>query len=481
MRKNLLLLSILMIASSAHLGLASDLPEGVTVGKLQVLEDPKGNFNIYEVLLLPERFRDVLARTPNYNFTSSAYWFHIWVKNQQTRPMKLYLEVGHPLLDTLTFYVVDSGDVVQTLYSGDRIPASRRHLPNAIDLVLPFHISANGSIELYLRVRTEASSMLVPIQVTDQVELEKSTSFDWVLHGMILGLFGGLFVYNLLLYLMLRRRSYLYYVLYLPFAYLATAVLDGFGAAFIWPWNTWLGNEGLMFFSGIAFVLILSFTAEFLHTREHPRLDRGIKFLFWVSVFLTVSPFFLPVGTTYQIGLVFIFTDPVICFAVGFSIWRRGRTEARFYLIGQAGAWIGLIVFGLLISGVLPFGHVTYESIAIGICVDAVMLSLALADHVRITQRARILAEDMARKNLEIRGEELERLVAERTAEIKTLHGVLPICSNCKKIRNDAGAWQQLEAYIADHSDAQFTHGICRDCFKLLYPEEYKRTHAGTH
>lgn len=54
--------------------------------------------------------------------------------------------------------------------------------------------------------------------------------------------------------------------------------------------------------------------------------------------------------------------------------------------------------------------------------------------------------------------------------EVKTLRGMLPICSNCKKIRDDNGYWQRLESYIASRSDATFTHGICPDCAKELYP-----------
>lgn len=55
--------------------------------------------------------------------------------------------------------------------------------------------------------------------------------------------------------------------------------------------------------------------------------------------------------------------------------------------------------------------------------------------------------------------------------QIRVLHGILPICSSCKKIRNDHGSWVQLEAYITEHSEASFSHGICPDCTKKLYPD----------
>jgi two-component system cell cycle sensor histidine kinase/response regulator CckA len=66
------------------------------------------------------------------------------------------------------------------------------------------------------------------------------------------------------------------------------------------------------------------------------------------------------------------------------------------------------------------------------------------------------------------------RLIQELTdalAHVKTLSGLLPICASCKKIRDDKGYWQQVETYIKDRSDADFTHGICPECVKRLYPE----------
>jgi PleD family two-component response regulator len=67
------------------------------------------------------------------------------------------------------------------------------------------------------------------------------------------------------------------------------------------------------------------------------------------------------------------------------------------------------------------------------------------------------------------RNEELQ----EALAKIKTLSGLLPICASCKKIRDDQGYWTQLEYYISEHSEAEFTHGCCPECMKKLYPELY--------
>jgi hypothetical protein len=72
---------------------------------------------------------------------------------------------------------------------------------------------------------------------------------------------------------------------------------------------------------------------------------------------------------------------------------------------------------------------------------------------------------------------EREELIAdleEALASIKTLRGLIPICVSCKKIRDDEGYWNQVEVYIAQHSEAEFTHGICPDCKRELYPGFYE-------
>lgn len=75
------------------------------------------------------------------------------------------------------------------------------------------------------------------------------------------------------------------------------------------------------------------------------------------------------------------------------------------------------------------------------------------------------------RRESEARQEALIRELKEAMGQVKTLKGLIPICSHCKKIRDDSGYWGQIDTYIQNHSDATFSHGICDDCLKKYYPE----------
>jgi AmiR/NasT family two-component response regulator len=90
-------------------------------------------------------------------------------------------------------------------------------------------------------------------------------------------------------------------------------------------------------------------------------------------------------------------------------------------------------------------------------------ITIAMARFADMIQLRQLNAE------LQARNQELQ----EALTKVKTLSGLLPICASCKKIRDDQGYWQQVEEYIQKHSEAEFTHGICPDCVKKLYPELY--------
>jgi hypothetical protein len=82
-----------------------------------------------------------------------------------------------------------------------------------------------------------------------------------------------------------------------------------------------------------------------------------------------------------------------------------------------------------------------------------------------------LILEVAEREKAEQEREQVIVKLQQALAQVKRLSGFLPICASCKKIRDDQGYWQQVEAYIRDHSEAEFSHGLCPECAKKLYPE----------
>lgn len=82
-------------------------------------------------------------------------------------------------------------------------------------------------------------------------------------------------------------------------------------------------------------------------------------------------------------------------------------------------------------------------------------------------------------KNAEAEQRSLAENLKAALVNVRVLKELLPICANCKKIRDDDGYWQQIETYITENSDTHFSHGICPDCCKELYPAQYARVYRG--
>lgn len=199
------------------------------------------------------------------------------------------------------------------------------------------------------------------------------------------------------------------------------------------------------------------------------RILEGIFILIIVAVCaleLLALKFIKNVAPIYSLSALLVLIPLSYELAVGGGegyaiLWFYFFPIAVFYLTGKKEAlfWIALSLLICLFFLIKPVFFEYSYAIRIRFLVTYIivsMLSLALE-----SSRERYYRELLAEK---------ERL-EESMAEIRILRGILPICSSCKKIRDDQGLWNQVEAYIDQHSEAEISHGICPDCAKRLYPD----------
>jgi hypothetical protein len=148
---------------------------------------------------------------------------------------------------------------------------------------------------------------------------------------------------------------------------------------------------------------------------------------------------------------------------LGLAVWLF-----QVALVWLASFWASrpqMLVVAVACSSFIVLGFLFSPKTGLAVWIEIVNLMLSLGAVGAITQTClRQKAAETARQKA---AEEL----AQSEATVRVLSGLLPICAACKKIRNEAGAWEQLEIYIRNHSQAEFTHGICEDCAARLYPE----------
>ena len=115
-------------------------------------------------------------------------------------------------------------------------------------------------------------------------------------------------------------------------------------------------------------------------------------------------------------------------------------------------------------------GKLQFELIVTSALLTAI-LGLSLWFTLRKMALVPLEREIELRKKTEEEREKLIKDLTEALAKVKTLSGLLPICASCKKIRDDKGYWNQIEKYVRDRSEAEFSHSICPECAKKLYPD----------
>jgi len=148
--------------------------------------------------------------------------------------------------------------------------------------------------------------------------------------------------------------------------------------------------------------------------------------------------------TGYELQFFLFYFVPVTLAA-----WYTGRTLSVVVALVSAATWF----YVDLLSG-HPYSHPIYSYWN-----TIIRLVTFLAIGLALSQVRTML-------DTEIR---LRREVEKAMGEVKQLRGLLPICAWCKKIRNDAGLWEQVELYVGSHSAAEFTHGVCPECYGKLH------------
>ncbi len=176
----------------------------------------------------------------------------------------------------------------------------------------------------------------------------------------------------------------------------------------------------------------------------------GIGLKLWLRAFLTL------------LGVMWI---DVLLFATGAF---AGTPE---YLSIMQGTLVSRLIVTIF---ALPFlyGYLLWQSRIKGVAIENRPVLAILRQVAEIENKLSLAQQEIeARKKAEAERDVLIDKLQKALSEVKTLRGFLPMCANCKKIRDDKGYWNRLEAYIQSHSEAQFSHSICPDCAQQLYPE----------
>ncbi len=386
------------------------------------LEDPDGKLGFDEIQRpdVQARFAPLPADSPGPNFgiTRAAIWLKVTLHPAGDAPAQWLLEVAYPPLDRIEMYSSGPGGFVRQT-AGVYQPFSARVVPHR-NHVLPLTLQPGTDATVYLRVQSEGS-VIVPATLWQPAAMWENDQTAYGAFGLYFGLLVGLFLYNLLLFVTVRDKVYLVYVLFVAGMALLELTLTGLGNQFMWPSQTWWNSRSPPAGTVAAAIFGLLFARVFLTSASRtPLLDKfilvqvgGFVVSFLVLMFVSYTA-----ASYMTTGLVLLGVTTLM--AAGVFGVRHGHPGARNFLIAWSVLLLSVVVQALHNVGALPSNVLFSNAVLFGSATEMVLLSFALADRINVARRfkqqaqVRIAAERALVQALEVSQDQLRTSLQER-------------------------------------------------------------------
>jgi signal transduction histidine kinase len=369
------------------------------------------------------KFEPSTDQVPNFKITNSVFWLKIELNNQTYDP-KVFLTLAYPPLDQVTLYA-PSGNGYVVDGSGEQVPVSSRRFQNQ-NFIFNLNIPHGNTNTCYLKIRS-TEQILVPISVGSYEATFNTLNTQDIFIAIYIGIILVMIFYNFFVYLTVRDRSYLYYVIYIFVVGLTQLCLQGYSYRFFWPRSPEVANQSVIWLPAITGIVAIEFFKTFIQIREYSK--KFVWALNLLSAWYMINCA-LSIGGQHQLSQQLMQPNAMIAalVIVYMSIYaiRKGNRPAIFFLIAWVAFLAGIIVFVLKDASVLPYNVFTNSILQIGSAIEVVVLSFALADKINIFRKEKEQSQAQAllalQENERIVLEQnvmLEAKVNERTFELK--------------------------------------------------------------
>ncbi|MGB0424889.1 MAG: 7TM diverse intracellular signaling domain-containing protein, partial [Flavobacteriales bacterium] len=358
---------------------------------------------------------------PNLAATSNTYWFYLAETELEPDAGVSVLELAYPTLDDVVVYKCNNQGVIDSLLFGERVPYETRKYKHH-NYIFDFIPGTNYLI----RIRSDDQIMFPVYHGSYQAIMEKNGSKD-VINGLYFGIMLVMFLYNLFVYFSTRDKAYLLYVAYLLSVGFMQAIFQGYAFRFVWPSSPWIAQTSVYVFSCLVPITAMWFTQVFIRTKENSKVLHYGFVLFMCLYVIAAVLGVLGFHIQSQLFIQAISASAIYTLIAGVIIARKGRREAKFFVIAWAIFLGSVVVWFMKDFGVLPYNDLTNHALQIGSAIEVILLSFALADRINLLKKEKE-SEQIARiqaiqENERIVTEQniiLESKVEARTKELET-------------------------------------------------------------
>ena len=364
---------------------------------------------------------------PNLDFTAGQVWIKFSIHNN-TDDSYFILETARPITNEVDFYQLRGTIIENSFKSGDGYHYSEKVIPHRKNL-FPVSLEPGESKDYVIRAMSDGEVLTLPVKIYDKIGFFEGDYTSQFSFGFYYGLMSLVIIIYFFFFIMLKDKSFLYYIGYVFAQALLQFSLDGFTFHHFFPAGGYLANHFVLFIAGITVVLLLKYVDSFLMLKERNPMMRkiflGSGILVSIATLLSLIP-----GVLYEISYPLINGVSLISIVLSvIAIYRlrlTGSEVDKYFTIAFTILISGAVIFILGNFNIVGNSEIAMSALKISSALEVAILSVSMSNKYRKLQKDKEEAQALAMKSLEeqnvlIEGMnvKLEAQVKERTAEIE--------------------------------------------------------------
>ncbi len=320
-----------------------------------------------------------------FGYRTDSCWFRFHLHNQAAKAQELLLVIPFTVLDRVELFS-PPGSAQPRQIVGDTLAFESRTLRTR-PLLFNIDLPAQSQQEYWLRVQT-AGSLSLPLRLEQKDRFIEHALLNELVLGLFYGVGVGLFFYNLFLWLAIRERAYLFYVLHVGTITLFFASLQGL-AFRLWPEATDWNSRAPYFFAHVALLFGALFAREYLFTQRWPRLDRAMLIM---SLILLISACIQLILPPNPVIVALALLTMILLVSAGLLGLRQRIPEARIFALAWGSFLLTCSLFSLDNYGLIRLPGALF-ALQLGIIAQQVLLSFGLAQRINSLKQEKQLHE----------------------------------------------------------------------------------------
>ncbi|HAS41089.1 MAG TPA: hypothetical protein DCS93_11450 [Microscillaceae bacterium] len=386
---------------------------------LQILEDRTGNLSIKDITsaTYAKRFYRSKDMVPRIRDKRTTYWLKMEIEGAKSSNKVWMLEVLDLHINHIQVYVSSKGKLTNLGDAGYYHAFKKRALSHKNFV---YQLPPEDKLTYFVRIKSEGFHPFLFKLRSTNFFIGYSLGEYYIL-GVYYGIMLIMAIYNIMLFMYIRDKMYLYYVIYVLSCVLMSFSEDGLGFQFLWSgfpeFNIFVEN-----FANCLFLISFTIYAKtFLNFKTHlPKLDKYLNYLLViVSLLFIVNSFSVLPFYTSNMHIYVILLPFIIIYVGAVKIYiRKEKSFTRFFLLGYSFTMIGIIIIVIRINGLVIDQILYVYSLNIGLLIEIVFFSLALAYRLRVIKNEKELAQAKMITQLQENEKIITQKVIERTEEI---------------------------------------------------------------